>query len=330
MADVSGFDPVPMFIGDKALHSADTIRAMIDAATGGESGVTRPRDLKVSAMGSPTNQVQIAAGTATIQNRSTNGSAQAYTLRAPGISRLDIASASGGARSDLIVGRVEDPQFSPWTPYSTDAQKQVGPYVFPRVIPGVGAGITRIDQLGAPYNTQSMVVLARVDMPAGATTVLPGYVKDLRQLTQTRQHRDIELGTPAFEDPMQDALGRMWPNFNPNIPIPKWATSCVIRGDIINVGQRFGPTQGIYTVVLGSLRGPNTGWDLDAPVAGGSRLSLAATAAFDDITGIAGTTVPLHFEGRQYDDPAANPDGYLVTIAQTQVVFDITFYNKPL
>lgn len=327
MADVSGFDPVPMFIGDQALHSADVVRNALYALSGGRGGVTKPADLKVSSMGSPTGQVQVSRGSGTIPNRSNNGGDQSYTFRAPGISRLDIAPASGGGRSDLIVARVEDPQFSPWTPYPTVEQKRVGPYVFPRVIPGVGAGTTSVEQLGGAYANHSMIALARVDMPAGATQVLPQYVKDLRNLVSPWQHRNIERSNPAAEDYMLDTSGRVWPQFSPMVPIPPQATSCQIRGDIINVGQRVGKAMGIYTLVFGNKRGTNTGWDIDAPD-DGARHNLVATANFDDIRDIAGTTVPIRFEARQVD-PQGNP-GYLVTIVDTQVIFDITFYNKPL
>jgi hypothetical protein len=336
MADVNGFDPVPMFIADQALHSADVVRNLIYNATGGGGGVSAPGDLKVTALGTPGARVQIAPGSITIPNRSPGGAQQSYTGRAPNQGFLDIApTGSGAGRTDYIVGRVEDPQFAPWVPYGTTAAKRVGPYIYPRVLAGLSPTIKRAEQLPAPYNTQSIEILARVTLPPSTATVTNAHITDLRRMPQPKNHRGLERATVTVEDAMVQEPGRIWPDFNPTIPIPSWAVGCVTRCDIFNLGLRPGPvntggSQGIFTIVLGGIRAENTSWDLDRPVQGGSRINLATTGVFD-VRSLAGQDVEARMEARVVNWSTGGPNqSYLVTVAGTQMIWDFTFFERPI
>lgn len=250
-------ESVPFIIGEGAEVSVDVIRNFAYQALGRAEGIGKPGDLKVSATPAPTAEVAWAYGSAAILNRSDGGDGQMYTaLNRPGTPeiRTEIpATGAAGPRSDLLVIRVEDPQYDPWQPYTDPGQIQFGPYVFPRRIPNVGAGITSARQLGGEYATQSMYAVARIDMPANTTVVLPQYIKDLRKVAQAQSDRDLSMYSPTSPQysPANGSPRGWFPKLDQLVYCPEWATKMRM---VVNLGNI--KAEGIYT---GSVRA-EYGW----------------------------------------------------------------------
>jgi hypothetical protein len=223
------FDPVPWAVGGGAEMSTDVLRTLAHAAT--HEGVIDAGDLKILPLEVPGGSVRWSPGSAVIDNRSPGGGGQKYVARNP-VGSTEIVTpinptGSGGGRSDLIVVRVEDPQYPPWDPYTDPEQIKFGPYVFPRVIENVGAGVTHASQLPAPYNTQSMLAVARVDLPASTATVEAGHIVDLRGVAQARESRTVRVfhATTVYERDPAYSTERFWlPHLNELIFCPAWAT----------------------------------------------------------------------------------------------------------
>ena len=130
--------------------------------------------------------------------------------------------------------------------------------------------------------------------------------------------------------------GTVWPDFEPTIRVPSWATGASVIATLSSIGQRDGAAQGQLTAVLnGTASGGVSGfraadilYDLDAPAAGGSRHTLVVGGKWSDIRSIAGLTTTIRLEGKRINT-ASNP-GYLVTVDGTQVIFDLIFTAQPV
>jgi len=248
------FDGVPYIIGGGAEVSVDVLRNFGFQALGRSEGVGKPGDLKISATPTNSNQVAWANGSVAMLNRAAGGSDQMYTaLNRVGTAeiRSTIASTgSSGGRSDLIVARVEDPQFG-WPAYTDPTAQQFGPYVFPRVISGVDPATTLASQLtgssspGGAYSTQTMYAVARIDMPANTSVVRPEYIKDLRKVAQPQFKPFRRSWTPSTTGQSGISGGaRTWfPGINELVDVPDFAT--VLHLSVIVSQLRMtGPFQG--------------------------------------------------------------------------------------
>lgn len=326
MASTSGFEAVPWAVdGTKA--SADIARLLAYAATQGGEGIIDALDCKVSATaGQATNQVHIAPGALVIRNRSANAFAQSYVARATTATHLDVAPTGSSGRSDLVVVRIKDPQFPPYS-----GQTVAVPTV-PEIIPGVPAGTTSAASLGL---NQSVYAVARLDIPPNTTNITAGMIKETRQLAQSRTHRGIEQANPTPEQALNSTAGRIWPDFRPQFYIPEWATGAVATATLSSIGLRYGSTQGFLTLVLngpaqgvGGFRANDIGYDLDAPSQGGSRHTLIVAGGWNDIRSIAGSWREIRLEARSTNTPEDTGD--LWTVAGTQLQFDVEFFRQPL
>lgn len=329
MANDSGFDPVPFFIADKALHSADTVRALVYDATGGEEGVVGPGDLKVEALTSPGPGVRIAPGGYVVLNRGAGGAGQSYAGRAYRESRLDTpttTAASGG--SYMVVARIEDPQYSPWQPYPTVEQKRVGPYAFPRLL-NCNYGATSAQQLGLPH---SMVALARIDLPASTSVVLPQYITDLRELVNERERNHLVSNQPPTGDrlePKSDSVWRRWPSWSPTFKVPIWANWVSVKVDIASVGVANMPTDG---ELRGHLSWPGVELysgplriDLDpGSTGGGQRSNFVVTISGAIPPGAAGGPMQAEIQGHI----ATGSPGMIGTNPGTHMAFDVRFSQR--
>lgn len=329
MADQSGFDPVPWFVGGGAEHQAEIFRTVLHIAVGGGEGVVAPTDCKVTARDPSTNQVRIAPGAVVATNRETGARSESYGGRAPLESLIDIPPASGsGARTDLIVARVEDPQYGEWpSPPSAEAAAD-WPYIVPRRIPSVSAATLEAARRGKLNLGYPATPLAAVKMPAGAVRVENEYVEDLRRLARPRTHNERRMSQPTPEVVMDNLLGTTWPDYAPTIEVPAWATGAYVIATLSSIGQRGGPAQGYLTVLLGNKRADNIVYDLDAPVTGGSRHTLVVGGGWSDIRTLAGAVQSLHLEARKLFPELSN--GNLVTVEGTQVIYDVQFYETVL
>jgi hypothetical protein len=161
-----------VFAVDGNTMTSQVMRMALQAATQGAQGVTGPTDCIVSQTTVASAGIVIAPGNVLIAGveATAQGSYSAYNTGND--TTLSIAATGGSIRSDMVVARVEDPTW-PGSGWGGAASAQI---VFPRVISNVAAGATAVP------GGYSAIPLARIDMPASASTVLQSYIHDLRSV----------------------------------------------------------------------------------------------------------------------------------------------------
>lgn len=178
-------------------HPAEETRLMVaslvGASTGSFSGgvasadsahgVALTSDLAVTANGTPNMSVNIAAGGAFIRNtESANGGA--YHLWNDATLNLEIAAADAtNARRDLVIAQVRDAAYSG---ASNDARIIV--------VTGTPAASPSDPSLSSYPNA---LVLARVAVTFGATSITSGNITDLRTLANVRSELPVVASTTA-------------------------------------------------------------------------------------------------------------------------------------
>ena len=173
------FDPVPWFVGGGALHSAETARQLTYAVTSGAAGIAALGDLKISQLSTPGTSVRAAAGGVVIPNLYPGGSQQSYVGRAASTTDVPVmATGSGSGRVDLVIARIDDPQYGGTVP----SDVTVGPYIRLDIIQNVAAGSTGLPA-GLAYPA---IALARLDIPASTATILTSMITDLRTVVNSR------------------------------------------------------------------------------------------------------------------------------------------------
>jgi hypothetical protein len=143
----------------------------------------------------------------------------------------NVPPTAGAARSDLVVARVEDSQFAGQAPGAPRTE----------VITNVPAGTTRFVQLGRAYPA---IELSRLDIPANTAAITAAMIVDLRRLAQPHQSR--ELMSQAAPQPiiLTSPGWTRWPNWNPVVEIPWWATHVNALIMLQSIGGGGAPTRG--------------------------------------------------------------------------------------
>lgn len=295
-------DPVPWFIQAPAEHSAEVARTLAYQAIGGKEGLARRGDLTVQALPVPGGAVQVLPGAAGILNRGSGGAGQAYVGRVGAAVSVPIAATgSGSGRSDLIVFRVDDPQYGGAVPPSAEN----GPYIMLDVVSGVPAGTVRVQDVPG-HEADSAVTLARVDLPASTGTVTGAMITNVSKVanpltesvlrTYALVTADLVTLTATSAYP---AGGQTWPVAVEaawgEIDIPEWATRAKIVMTWAGVLQPAGDAWGGVWVQVGPTANPDNvktqlvRWD--SPKA--SNASRTVVIAADDIpipTALRGTS----------------------------------------
>lgn len=253
MANSYGFDPVAWSV-DGGRHRGELLRVLAFAATAGSEGIVTTTDCKVHQLAVPGPQIEMDAGALLIRNRSANVRNQTYVANGRTPTRLDVTQTGGASRSDLVVVRIEDPQYGSGfegPPVGEEADWQ---YVKPFIIQGVSPSITSAAALNLGYPA---VALARLDIPASTSVITNAMVKDLRQVAQPRRQRFVKSwrmpdGTAA----KLDAPGAMtlFPSMQLPVLCPEWASQVkmiVNVGNIVQGGEK----------IIGGMRA-EYGWNL--------------------------------------------------------------------
>lgn len=223
------WDGIPWFVEGTAA-SEETLRLVVEAAACGGEGIVAPADLLVTALDAPDSAVKVGPGAMVAKRRAAaGGGGQSYAARMPTAELVDIEpTGADGGRSDLIIARVEDPYGGESWPAPTDPA--TGPYVFTRVLTDVPAGTTSVRDID-PDSTA--VTLARIDIPAGTSSITAAMVTDLRQMvrprTQTVRRYLPGWSVPDDVGPVTDAweiwpMGATWADW-----VPEWATHVAVH-----------------------------------------------------------------------------------------------------
>lgn len=223
-------------------HTAQQFRMMIRDLAQNNQGITAGDHLRVSALSTPGGGVQISDGSATISGKvsSAQGSYNVYNI---GSDATTLIAATGGTgRSDMVILRVQDPEY--------EGSRNPSSCAFFDVVSNVSSSATTVP------SGYSAIPLARIDIPASTGTITNAMIKDLRKVTNPR--RDRILYPYYAADPLVQISGtsETWQTF-PNltmasIPIPDWAASIKVVFTISGIRLASGNAWGNFRFLLGT------------------------------------------------------------------------------
>lgn len=246
-------DPVPWAVGNGAENSVEGARRNLYDATQGARGVTLPTDMEVTALPVPGGAVRVHSGSCVSPNDYPGGGSQSYSGWEQ--SSTDVpatATGSGGGRTNWLLWRVDDPQYSGQPP----ADPTVGPY-------------NRYVWVGSnPFTNPPAyphVPLVRLNQPANTATITNDMLTDVREVANPRR-QEIVFGRPrVLGDSSAGANltvrfangGEYFPggNGSPNtfqVDVPDWCNRVMIDADWMGVYYQGGRSVfGSYWVEFG-------------------------------------------------------------------------------
>lgn len=272
-----------------AMHTAQQFRMMIRDLSRSNQGITEGDHMKVTALATPGGGVQIADGSAVIIGRvsTVQGSYSAYNIGVD--TSVTISPTGGTGRSDMVILRVEDPD------YEGTRDPAVDPIVYFQVVSNVSSSATTVP------SGYSAIPLARIDIPASTATITNAMIVDLRQVANPRRDRIL---TPYYaQDPLVEISGtsETWkthPNLTmANLAIPSWAATAKIVFSATNLRLADGNVWGGFRFMLGTEEA--TQWvsidDNQGTAARRIYIEMVETISLTTTTGAAmrGTTQPF-------------------------------------
>lgn len=222
-------------------HTAQMFRMMIRDLSRANEGITESDHLKITALATPGAGVQVADGSATIIGRvsSVQGSYNTYNI---GSATVNIAATGGTGRSDMVILRVEDPEY--------EGTRDPSDCAYFDVIPNVSSSATTVP------SGYSAIPLARIDIPASTATITSSMIKDLRKVTNPRRDRILEpyyAGDPLVEISGTSETWKTFPNLiMKQIAIPSWATRAKVVFTISGLRLADGNVWGNFRFMLGT------------------------------------------------------------------------------
>jgi hypothetical protein len=287
-------------IGNGAVHSEAVFRMLAYNALNGNEGVLGANDLKVTQLGTPAASVQIGVGACGMIGRGAAQQSEMYTARMPTVDTIGVAATGAGSgRSDLIIGRVEDPNTGGgWAAPSSLAQ---GPYMFTRVISGVPNTTRSVLELNLGYTA---ITLARVDQaPNNTGGITQAMIVDLRKVANPRTDRRLYTVNPGSSVALTTSTEADW--FGSwSVDIPQWATRAAIALTI--GGARHtrlsttvaGTSVGRVRAILGTAVTQEARYDVETSVNNSiSRFMIGAADTVTIPTNLRGTTQLLRIQG---------------------------------
>lgn len=300
---------------DGATHSAQTFRMMIKDLSRGMEGITEATDLKVTPLPVPGAGVQVADGSAVIRGKANmwQGSYTAYNI---GTETVPVAPTGATPRSDLIVLRVQDPEYEGGLDPAKDAVN------FFDVVPNVSSTATKV-----PKGVTG-IAIARLDIPANTATITAAMIRDLRTVANPRRERTLYTAYPAkLTKAWKD--DDTWHNWPPEarwtIPVPEWATKLIFTITIAGLRLDFDSLYGRIQPVFGTIHGQDTVVDDNQ-----GKVVRRNTAIVADTIRLPasyrGTSQVLYMQARM----AKDWKGDLGVDGGTSIVADVEFTEGPV
>jgi hypothetical protein len=322
-------DPVPLAIGNGAVHSDDVMRVGNNIYTQNTSGVNLPGHFKVRATSPASSSVIVAPGGITLASATESG--HSYVGR--NISDTTVSGGLTAAGYHLVIARIIDPQYSPWQASGTPGQPNTsvanGPYFDLVPITGVASSVRRASQ-AVSYTAEA---IALIQNPSGASTITDAMILDLgvRRLARPRfwTESDVQQQTQTNYVLTTETAWHDWPVNSLQVDIPVWATDAVCS---IRYGFKVdGACDVDARVALGNLTGNLTVIDYNAAPntpAGTVEVLQHETFAKFDVTGLQGQTVTLRPQARRNPTWATVNTGNIWSEATQQVALDIRFKEQ--
>lgn len=218
-------DRTPWMIGVSGVeHSANIARTLAYAATGGADGIVSAEDLKVTALPTPGGSVRILPGAAAMVNRYSFDTQESYIGRSPSYTDLAVRpTSSSGARADLIVATVRDPQQRNYADWNASLLNNYNYFRY-EVVENVDPGAKHINNRDYPS-----VALARINLPPNTATITQSMITDVRSMIHTRTDRQVKVITPGVDANMAVSQYADFPSgYVIPFEIPQWATKVII------------------------------------------------------------------------------------------------------
>ncbi|GAA3371183.1 hypothetical protein GCM10020367_20820 [Streptomyces sannanensis] len=290
-------------------HPARALRMMIRDMSRGSQGVTEGNDLKVRQLATPGAGVRVGDGSAVVRGAAWGQGS--YTQYNVGDATVPIAPTGAAARSDLLVLRMEDPEYEGTR---NPATQDIGYF---HVISGVSATTT-----AAPAG-MTAVPLARLDIPAQTATITDAMIKDLRVIANPRRERTLNTAFPAASSTLgySDNKWHVWPtNARWNIAVPPWAATAKIVTTITGLSLRRANVFALIRNVIGTTAGQHIAID-DDQGSGFRRNTVVFADSLAIPASLRGTTVPVYTETYMYKSET----GDLAVDGATTFICDVEF-----
>ncbi|MFD7639584.1 hypothetical protein ACFV4P_02930 [Kitasatospora sp. NPDC059795] len=294
-------------------HPARALRMMVRDLSHGAQGITEGGDLKVAPTSTPGPGVRVGSGSAVIAG-ATWGQGS-YTQANSGDHVVPIAPTGGTGRTDLLVLRVEDPEFEG---NRDPARDDIG---YLHVIPGVSATTT------APPSGMTAIPLARITLPANCATVTAAMITDLRKVANPRRDRSLQqiIGFPySVLPPASGVWQTNWPpDARVYTDVPIWATRANVVATFTGV-RVFGET------FFGVRLKWSDGWlsneyqvDMDTTTFASRTTVMVADSPYLDPS-FRGKKQELRLQAGRYNDAKGNAD----VDRSTAITFDVEFIES--
>jgi hypothetical protein len=298
-------------------HSARAMRLMLADLARGRQGIAEAEDLKVRPLENPGSAVRVADGSALIRGaRPWQG---AYSQTNAGDTTVQVPPTGPFSRTDLLVLRVEDPE------YEGDRDPRTQDIGYFHLIPGVD-----MEETAVPPG-MTAIPLARLTLPRNTSAITAEMITDLRQLAHPRCERSLHAFHPRHTQQLPHTQGEwaIWPHevfFT--LDVPAWATKAIVLTTVGGLRITGGGVHAQLRTAFGDkLRGAPTLIDDDQ----GTTAQRTITSVLADSF----TLPPDYRSTHQRLFLQANPDdrhaaGELTAAPGTTVAADIEFAEGPL
>ncbi|WP_416520013.1 hypothetical protein [Streptomyces achromogenes] len=299
-----------------ATHSAQQFRMLVRDLARGNEGITQGDDLKVSQRSTPGGGVTISDGSAVIKGRDDLFQGH-YAVCNVGSLDVDIAPTGATARSDMLILRIEDPEYG----YSRDPA--VGQIVFPQIISNVSSSATTIP------DGRTGIPLARIDIPSSTATITNAMITDLRKIANPRRDRNTYLQSPTSaslqiggntSQYFYFTTAPGWP-----VPVPDWATTAKIRLDIAGLRLTAANVFGAVRAILGSSLITQSVVIDDNQGSGTRRINAIAADSVTIPASYRGTSQQLRAQFAGY----SGNTGTVSVDTSSTLIADIEFFEAP-
>ncbi|MFI1830702.1 hypothetical protein ACH41E_30335 [Streptomyces sp. NPDC020412] len=303
----------PMTVrGDKP--TARATRLMIRDLARGRQGIAEAGDLKVRPLETSGPGVRIGDGSALIHGvRPWQG---AYTQSNIGDTPLDVPPTGPFARTDLVVLRIEDPEFEG----ERDPRRQDVGYF--HLVHDADADTATVPR------GMTALPLARLTLPRNTAAITGEMITDLRQLANPRTARILRTVHPEDPDEVPGRHGEWarWPaDAAWDLDIPAWATRATLVITLSGLRAEAGSIHAQLRTRLGERVSKPTVFDDDGTTTRRSSATLADTLAIPPT--YRGTRQQLTVQVNQNDSYG---DGELSVTNGTTLVADIEFTESPI
>lgn len=295
-------------------HPARAMRLMIRDLARGRQGIAEAGDLKVRPLEAPGPGVRVGDGSALIHGlRPWQG---AYTQSNIGDAVVEIPPTGPFARTDLLVLRIEDPEFEG----ERDPRTQDIGYF--HLIQDIGNEVTP-----APRG-MTAIPLARITLPRNTAAVTAEMITDLRRIANPRTERTLHTAHPQSAQQLPGEHGRWvaWPKETAwDVDVPAWATKATTVITLSGLRAEAGSIYAELRTRFGERNAKPTVVDDDGTTTRRTSVTLADTFAVPP--GYRGTRLHLAVQINQVDKYG---DGDLSVAKGTTVVAEIVFTESPV